>query len=412
MRQIRSMGVAVVVGLSGSAALGQPSDEALFVTNQQSGTVSSMRVNFDGSLSLVNTYATGSAPQDVAITPDGRHLLVVNSDIGTTGPEQLSVFEIAANSTLVAKSAGNLVGDNPMGMGMTPQGYALISSTFSQDVRSFRLENHLPVGVGQAPAGLFPTRPVSSVDGRFAYCTSSVSPDDITAYSVAPGGALTRLQGIDIGLNAAFGAAVDPSGSSLYVSTGQGNTIERYSINQSTGVLTHAQTLAVGGSSAVELAVSPDGRWLFSAHVLSDSVRTTRINASGSLTALNQSVTIGSDVRDIVTNGRLVFVTDESPLGSAWGVHVLRVDSASGGLTPVGPATQTGGVRPQFMALWSPPVCMGDADGDRQVNFADINAVLRSFEAGVGPLGDADFDGDVDFTDISAVLNAWSSSCS
>lgn len=58
----------------------------------------------------------------------------------------------------------------------------------------------------------------------------------------------------------------------------------------------------------------------------------------------------------------------------------------------------------------APPTCKGDADGDKQVNFADITSVLANW-AGSGPAGDADHNGTVNFADITSVLSNWGGSC-
>lgn len=63
-----------------------------------------------------------------------------------------------------------------------------------------------------------------------------------------------------------------------------------------------------------------------------------------------------------------------------------------------------------------PPVlCIGDANGDGTVNFADVTSVLASFGAsytpGAGGLGDANFDGSVNFADITAVLANFGTIC-
>lgn len=60
------------------------------------------------------------------------------------------------------------------------------------------------------------------------------------------------------------------------------------------------------------------------------------------------------------------------------------------------------------------PACPGDLNGDRVVNFGDLNAVLTAFGLVGMPgyiAGDADADGDVDFSDLNAVLSAFGQSC-
>lgn len=56
--------------------------------------------------------------------------------------------------------------------------------------------------------------------------------------------------------------------------------------------------------------------------------------------------------------------------------------------------------------------CPGDTNGDGDVDFTDLNALLSDFgESGVGLAGDIDGDGDVDFTDLNFVLSAFGTSC-
>ncbi|MBL8746517.1 MAG: hypothetical protein JNK58_09200 [Phycisphaerae bacterium] len=66
-----------------------------------------------------------------------------------------------------------------------------------------------------------------------------------------------------------------------------------------------------------------------------------------------------------------------------------------------------------FVEVAAPPPCRGDADGDRDRDFADITAVLTAFSTPTDPfgLGDADGDGDVDFADITAVLEVFAVPC-
>lgn len=63
--------------------------------------------------------------------------------------------------------------------------------------------------------------------------------------------------------------------------------------------------------------------------------------------------------------------------------------------------------------LLTPPLCSGDANGDRAVNFPDITAVLANWGSSGTPglPGDADGSGAVAFPDITAVLANWGAPC-
>lgn len=58
------------------------------------------------------------------------------------------------------------------------------------------------------------------------------------------------------------------------------------------------------------------------------------------------------------------------------------------------------------------PTCSGDVNGDRLVNFNDLNLVLSSFgQSGASLVGDLNRDGAVNFADLNLVLSAFSSPC-
>ncbi len=57
-------------------------------------------------------------------------------------------------------------------------------------------------------------------------------------------------------------------------------------------------------------------------------------------------------------------------------------------------------------------LCPGDTNGDRVVDFLDLNNVLSDFGLiGFGLAGDLDADGDCDFIDLNIVLSAFGSTC-
>lgn len=56
--------------------------------------------------------------------------------------------------------------------------------------------------------------------------------------------------------------------------------------------------------------------------------------------------------------------------------------------------------------------CLGDTNGDNQINFTDLNAVLSTFgQSGAGIPGDVNGDGNVNFNDLNLVLSVFGTSC-
>ena len=57
------------------------------------------------------------------------------------------------------------------------------------------------------------------------------------------------------------------------------------------------------------------------------------------------------------------------------------------------------------------PLCPGDVDGDLDIDFDDLNAVLSNWNT-PGPVGDLNGSGLVDFDDLNEVLSNWGVNCS
>lgn len=409
---MRRAGSLVVCACVCAAAWGQATQRTLFVTNNVGGpgSVTSFTVNPDGTLNFVGLFNNvGVNPQDCGITADGTRLIILNATASVT-TEDIYTARINADSTITVNPVPNTVGDGPLALFVTSNDFLLVPSAALDNLTSYRINFNNLTQVSQAFAGGFPTKPIARPDNKFAYSIGSSSPDDVVHFSLSPTGQLAYVQSTDIAGGGGFGAAMHPSGDTLYVSTGLQNLILQYSIHDGTGALTLMGSHSSGGSpnnSAVEIAMHPAGTWLYVCHVVSDTLSVLRVNPDRSLSTTGLMYTIGSDIRDVATDGEFVYVTDESTLAPGVGVLVYRVE-ADGSLTLLSGPTPTGGGRPQFMAVWvpPPPVCFGDADGNGTVNFGDITATLAQW-GGSGPLGDANFDMEVNFADITAELANW-----
>ncbi|MCA9312315.1 MAG: hypothetical protein KDA21_13960 [Phycisphaerales bacterium] len=59
------------------------------------------------------------------------------------------------------------------------------------------------------------------------------------------------------------------------------------------------------------------------------------------------------------------------------------------------------------------PPCPGDANGDRTVNFTDLNILLEAWNTSIPPGSGPDFDGNgtVNFTDLNILLDHWGDAC-
>lgn len=408
-----SVSIAAVLALA-AAAGAQPAQKTLFVTNNvgSPGSVTSFRVTPGGTLDLAGVFNNvGVNPQDCGLTADGSRLIVLNATASVT-TEDIYTARVNADGTILVNPVPNTVGDGPLALHVTGNDLLLVPSATLDNLNSYRINFNNLTPINQVFAGAFPTKPIATPDNKFAYCIGSSSPNDVVLCTIDPFGVLAFVSGTDIAGGGGFGAAIHPSGDTLYVSTGLQNLILQYSININTGALTLVGSHSSGGAphnSAVEIALHPQGTYLYVCHVVSDTLSVLRVNPDRSLSTTGFMQDVGNDIRDVITDGVYVYVTDESTLEPGVGVIVYRIEP-DGSLSFVSGPTPTGGGRPQFMSIYipppPPPMCLGDANGDLMVDFADITATLAQWGT-AGPLGDADHNGVVDFGDITAELANW-----
>lgn len=85
-----------------------------------------------------------------------------------------------------------------------------------------------------------------------------------------------------------------------------------------------------------------------------------------------------------------------------------------GSFLNAGNGVGAGGGAANRIAAWMgcESACPGDANGDRVVNFGDLNIVLSNFgQVGVGVPGDVTGDGQVNFADLNLVLSFFGTAC-
>lgn len=407
---------ALVAGLSLTAGLAfaQPSVKSLYVTNNvgSPGNVAAFSVDPNGVLASLGNSPAGFNPQGIALTPDGRYAIVIN---GTQNDvvEEVFALPLNADGSIGAPAAPVLYPDGNLSLDVTSDGWIIIPSVDIDGATSSFVNAMGQVQeVDRVFAGTFPWFAESTPDGRFAYvCGSGAS--NLYGFSVNQATGELTPTGTPQGSVSIFALVAHPTLPILYGSTGLQNLIQKYDI-QPDGSLVFDNGYPSGATSCVEFAIHPEGTYLYVCHVVSDALTVLPINPDGSLGASIQTIPIGSDIRDVVTDGEFVYVTDESSIsGSPVGVLVYKID-ASGTLSQVGPAVPTNGGRPQFMALWTPPSveCDGDTNGDNLVNFTDLNAVLAEFGlTGDGLAGDVNDDDVVNFTDLNIVLANFGNMC-
>ncbi|MGI5127884.1 protein kinase domain-containing protein [Pseudonocardia sp. CA-107938] len=284
-------------------------------------------------LATVATYATGAAPAEVALSPDGSRAYVTNQDSGTvsvidtrTGRpvvapirvgERPNSVRVTADGTrvLVTSTSGSVaiieaathtvaatvpVAGFVDGLALSPDGarlYACIADTgtvVTIDVATARQVGR-PIKVGDQPYGM-----AASTDGRRLYVPNFGS-DDLSVVDTTTGAVVGTVKVGD----APVGAVVSPDGTRLYVANLDGGTVSIID----TATVAVIGTVAVG-PTPVGLAVSSDGRRLFISQRDTDSVRvlTTADRAlSGPIAVPAGPVSIA-----VAPDGRLVVVGERA----------------------------------------------------------------------------------------------------
>jgi 6-phosphogluconolactonase (cycloisomerase 2 family) len=407
---------AIVAGLSlaPGLALAQPSVKSLYVTNNvgSPGSVAAFSVDANGLLTSLGNALAGFNPQGIALTPDGRYAIVIN---GTQNDvvEEVFALPLNADGSVGAPAAPVLYPDGNLSLEVTSDGWIIIPAVDIDGATSSFVNAMGQVQeVDRVLAGTFPWGAESTPDGRFAYVCGSGA-GNLYSFSVNQAtGELTPV-GSPQGSVSIFALVAHPTLPILYGSTGLQNLIQKYDI-QNDGSLVFDDGFPSGATSSVEFAIHPEGTHLYVCHVVSDALTVLPVNPDGTIGTSIQTIAIGSDIRDVVTDGEFVYVTDESSIsGSPVGVIVYKI-GPDGLLSQVAPAVPTNGGRPQYMALWTPPSveCDGDTNGDNVVNFTDLNTILAEFGMmGEGLAGDVNDDDIVNFTDLNIVLANFGTTC-
>jgi 6-phosphogluconolactonase (cycloisomerase 2 family) len=418
-RMVRWSCVVLAGCLAASLAMAQSIEPAIFVTNNVGDSITSLAVNGDGSLSFMNTFATGESPQAISLSPNGRFLAVGHGTISST-TEELRIFEVNSDATLTPRLT-TLVPDSPLDALWLSDTILAVpeTDTSSSTIRTYHFDDlgNALVEVDVAATGGFATSLTKSADGQRLFTNDSFG--SLSSLTVDAAGQMTLIETEPISL---FAVHVDLTndGKFLYASSGisgGGNAIQAYSVDAGgmLDILPNSPFTSPGESPKVT-AVTGDDRVLVAGHGSDASIWSfTRDLATGALTSTGHLFDVGSQgsLGDLTIMGDLMFVTDESTFGDGIaGVYSFRIN-ADGSFTQLGPVVDTQGTRPEYIAAWSglnSLVC--DFDGDSDCDLADLNSMLTEgpidagvvTSPGVNDQYDLDGDGSITLSDLAEWL--------
>jgi YVTN family beta-propeller protein len=326
------------------------------ISKEATGSVSVFEIQANGTLQPVNcngatvSCATGALPESIAIDPTSQFVTVTNG-----GDNTLSLFTIDQNTGELTAQRGLASRNTPVAVSyftdtaaatVTPRfAYAVNSSTTTgNSVSAYTINANSGVlsSIGTpTAAGVGPSAIASDIAGRFAYASNSSS-NNVSAYTInGSTGALSQVSGSPFPLeSSSFGPesiTVDPSGRFVYVADTGSSTLSTYRINTSSGALTLLSNSPVLSNDPAAVSVDPTGRFTYVANATpTNSVSAFSIDpVTGALTAIGAPVAAGSSPNSVAVDptGRFVYVANVGI--ASYNISAYRVDSLTGGLTPI-----------------------------------------------------------------------------
>lgn len=233
----------------------------LLVANHDSGDVTTLPVNADGSVgavvSLQKHSGTGPHPRQnhpqahgVAVDPSGR--FVVASDFGA---DRLFFYRFDRQTHALAPAPAPTPfestppGSGPRHLVFPPHSkYLYLLTEFSAELRSYAwdakegrvqlvstLPTHAGTDNGQPKSG---SDLLTSGDGRLLYISLRGEQNSIVVYATGPSGKLTEMQRLPSGGKTPWSIGIDRSGHWLLATNEGSNLVSMFAIDGKTGKLT------------------------------------------------------------------------------------------------------------------------------------------------------------------------------
>lgn len=244
----------------------------------------------------------------IVTSPDGKRVYVTAGAAGIFALDAALIQKIFAES-ISGLTAGGGTLDSPQGLAISPDGQRLYASD-NRPGGTISIVNIASRSVTQLPAfgpNFVPLGLAVSPDGRYVYATVADStlaaPDYVQVLD-----ALTGAPGAQIPLGVAAtptGVAITPDGSTAYVSNQRANSVSVISTVSNTVL-----TTIPGFNSPEGVAISPDGFKVFVASKGDNTVRVIDV-ASDAVTTVAGVVSSGPTGIAISSDGKHAFATGQ-----------------------------------------------------------------------------------------------------
>lgn len=296
-----------------------PSGKFLYaVTEGKAGSVRSFAIDPETKkLKFMNECPSGgNGPCHLAIDREGRVLLAANYGSGSVASIPINADGTLSAPASVIQHKGSSV--NPKrqkephahSMNFSPDERFVFAADlgldkimiYKLDPATAKLEANTPAFAAVKP-GAGPRHLTFSPDGRFAYVINELD-ETMTAYAYdAKSGALSEIQHISTlpgdfkGVSWCAEVRVHPNGKFLYGSNRGHDSIIIYKIDPEKGTLTEAGFQNTGIKNPRNFNLDPSGRFCIVANQDSDSVCTFQVNPeTGALEPAGSPITVGKPV--------------------------------------------------------------------------------------------------------------------
>lgn len=430
-----SAALALALLFSAAPVAAQSNQPAIFIANNgnNTGSVTSMLINADGSLDFVSEFITGvdpepdTNPQAISISPGGRWLVTGHGTINGL-EEQLTIIEVNSDATMSLK--GEFITNNsPLGVQWLDDTHLVATATtpssrilayvFDPDANSLTL-------VDTELTGSFTTAVAYDPEQRYLFVQDS-GQNQITSFFANADGTLDRIDVFDTLTTFPLGPGISPDGRFIYagggISNGGDKIIGAEVFSDGTMSAIGGQPFISPGASPKEAVVMGDTLHAAIGHGTDATVRIFSIDQeTGALTSTGHFFDVGGQgtLGCMAAMGDLLFFTDNTTSSDGVrGVYSFTINP-DGSMTQNGPLVDTQGVNPRMIATWSPrsepPVCPWDCtpapEGNGIINVDDLFAVLNAIatqdlDCDVSPENkDGTFgNGVINYDDVVGIIN-------
>jgi len=322
------LGGSTTPGLAPAALAVSPDGRKFYVADRSNSSVRVVRASTLLDLRIPPVTVPGGIPRGVVAGPDGRRIYVAAAGLGVL------IMDAATATWLdtITVSIDDQGRDNPQGLAISPDGRLLLVSSGSAAgrVSVLRISDKAVVASHPLPDGKAPLGVAFSPDGQKAYVAAadlSSAAGTLDVFDPANGA------GIDsdaVGI-LPTGIAVSPDGNLVFVSNKGDNTVSVY--NTVSGAV--VATYATAGTAPTGIAISPDGARVYVANRTSNNVSV--FDATTGAAAANSPLAVGVSPVAVAINpqGTTAYVSNvmTSPLvAEIGGMRTLTVALGGSGI--------------------------------------------------------------------------------